>query len=394
MLDCIDSREGVFMLWRIRTELADRPGALAELAARCGADEINILSLEVFTAETGVVDELVVSAGAGWNAQRLAGLVAQAGCSGTTVRPCQADVLADGPTRYLRSVLRLLEDPCAVDEEIERLQGFDEYTPAEWARADVLVEIAGRLAAAADAVSDPGPADVGRTPLLRRGTVSDAEAVIAMHERCSHESRAQRYHVPMIRLTSRTARHLAAPAGGASILACVGDSVVGMATVAPWQELGPDGRSVMELAVLVEDGWQRRGVGTALLRQVATAAGDLGADRVVCLVQPGNIGMLRTVSAARLRARIISTGGHLTVSIPLTDRGVVAAGEAADRLVALSGRYGLSRGSADLDEQHPAAWLAGASAGPDPFAGAATGPADPDRARPHGRDGAARLGGS
>ena len=39
------------MLWKIRTELADRPGALAELAARCGADDINILSLEVFTAE-------------------------------------------------------------------------------------------------------------------------------------------------------------------------------------------------------------------------------------------------------------------------------------------------------------------------------------------------------
>src|SRR5882762_5222597 len=74
------------MLWKIRTELADRPGALAELAARCGADEINILSLEVFTAESGAVDELVVSAGVGWTAETLTALVKEAGCARTTVR--------------------------------------------------------------------------------------------------------------------------------------------------------------------------------------------------------------------------------------------------------------------------------------------------------------------
>ncbi|NUR95703.1 MAG: ACT domain-containing protein, partial [Kribbellaceae bacterium] len=134
------------MLWKIRTELADRPGALAELAARCGADDINILHLEVFTSENGAIDELVVSTGVGWTADDLAALVAQAGCVGTTVRPCQADVLHDAPTRYLRAVLRLIDDPVSVDDELGTLQGFDEYTPAEWARADVLVEIAGRLA--------------------------------------------------------------------------------------------------------------------------------------------------------------------------------------------------------------------------------------------------------
>ena len=69
------------MLWRIRTELADRPGALAELAARCGADDINILSLEVFTAESGALDELVVSTGVGWTAERADRLAAEAGCA-------------------------------------------------------------------------------------------------------------------------------------------------------------------------------------------------------------------------------------------------------------------------------------------------------------------------
>jgi L-amino acid N-acyltransferase YncA len=303
------------MLWKIRTELADRPGALAELAARCGADDINILSLEVFTAETGAVDELVVSTGVGWSADDLAALVAEAGCVGTTVRPCQADVLSDAPTRYLRAVLRLIDDPVSVDEELGNLQGFDEYTPAEWARADVLVEIAGRLADRFDAVEGPRPGS--GVPVLRTATVEDADAVVAMHERCSYESRTRRYHVPMPKLTARTARHLSAPAGGVSVVADVDGAVIGMATAAPWEELGS---TTMEVAVLVEDGWQGQGLGLRLLRQVVEEARALGADRVVCMVQPENHAMLRTLERLRMRSRVVRDGDSLMVSVALSDR--------------------------------------------------------------------------
>jgi L-amino acid N-acyltransferase YncA len=303
------------MLWKIRTELADRPGALAELAARCGADDINILSLEVFTAETGAVDELVVSTGVGWTADDLAALVAEAGCVRTTVRPCQADVLHDAPTRYLRAVLRLIDDPVSVDDELGELQGFDEYTPAEWARADVLVEIAGRLADRLEPATGPRPGS--GVPELRKATVADADAVIAMHDRCSYESRTRRYHVPMPQLTARTARHLSAPAGGVSIVACVDDAVIGMATAAPWEELGS---TTMEVAVLVEDGWQRQGLGLRLLRQVVGEARALGADRVVCMVQPENHAMLRTLERLRMRSRVVRDGDSLMVSVALSDR--------------------------------------------------------------------------
>ena len=305
------------MLWKIRTELADRPGALAELAARCGADEINILSLEVFTAESGAVDELVVSTGVGWTAEDLTALVAEAGCSRTTVRPCQADVLSDAPTRYLRAVLRLIDDPVSVDEELENLQGFEEYTPAEWARADALVEIAGRLAERGLDLVQDAPRPGSAVPELRRATVEDAGAVVAMHDRCSYESITRRYHVPMPKLTARTARHLSAPAGGVSIVAAVGDAVVGMATAAPWDELSG---SAMEIAVLVEDGWQRNGLGSQLLRRVIKEARDLGADRVVCMVQPENDAMLRTVEGLRMRTRVVQDSGHLMVTVALSDQ--------------------------------------------------------------------------
>ncbi|MGZ0152821.1 GNAT family N-acetyltransferase [Kribbella sp. WER1] len=303
------------MLWKIRTELADRPGALAELAARCGADDINILHLEVFTSENGAIDELVVSTGVGWTADDLAALVAEAGCVGTTVRPCQADVLHDAPTRYLRAVLRLIDDPVSVDDELGALQGFDEYTPAEWARADVLVEIAGRLAERYDVPAGPRPGS--GVPTTRIATVEDADAVVAMHDRCSYESRTRRYHVPMPKLTARTARHLSAPAGGVSIVACVDDAVIGMATAAPWEELGS---TTMEVAVLVEDGWQGQGLGLQLLREVVAGARDRGADRVVCMVQPENHAMLRTLERLRMRSRVVRDGDSLMVSVALSDR--------------------------------------------------------------------------
>ncbi|HET6291805.1 MAG TPA: GNAT family N-acetyltransferase [Kribbella sp.] len=305
------------MLWKIRTELADRPGALAELAARCGADDINILSLEVFTAEAGAVDELVVSTGVGWNAETLTALAAEAGCVRTTVRPCQADVLSDAPTRYLRAALRLIDDPLSVDEELENLQGFEEYTPAEWARADVLVEMAGRLAERFSGIVQEAPRPGSAVPELRKAGVDDAEAVVAMHERCSYESRTRRYHVPMPKLTARTARHLSAPAGGVSIVAAVGDAVVGMATAAPWEELGG---KAMEVAVLVEDGWQRQGLGSQLLRQVIREARLLGADCVVCMVQPENDAMLRTVEGLRMRTRVVQDGDNLMVTLALSDQ--------------------------------------------------------------------------
>jgi L-amino acid N-acyltransferase YncA len=362
------------MLWRIRTSLADRPGALAELAARCGADDINILSLEVFTTEAGAVDELVVSTGAGWTSARLAALVSAAGCTGTSVRACQADVLSDGPTRYLRAALRLIDDPCAVDDELEQLQGLNEYTAAEWARADVLVEIAGRLADRS--IDEAGPRPGDGVPVFRPGTVADADAVVAMHERCSQESRAQRYHVPMARLSRRTARSLCAPTGGATVLACVGDAVVGMATVAPWDE--PE---VMEAAVLVEDGWQGRGLGTTLLREAIDAARSGGADRLVCIVQQGNTAMLRTVAATRLRARVVSSGDYLTVSVTLTGSG--GAGR-ADQWAPVA--YGLSRG----DEPGTAARPAGVPAVEHAFAGSRAVPPGPDRPGAAGPDGADR----
>lgn len=377
------------MLWKIRTELADRPGALAELAARCGADDINILSLEVFTSEGGAIDELVVSTGVGWTAEQLTALVAEAGCVRTTVRPCQADVLSDAPTRYLRAVLRILDDPCTVDEELERLQGLDEYTAAEWARADVLVEIAGLLAEKFDTVVE-GPRPGSGVPAVRMAGIADAEAVIAMHDRCSFESRTRRYHVPMPRLTLRTARHLSAPAGGVSLVAEVNGAVIGMATAAPWEELGSEGISVMEVAVLVEDGWQRQGLGSQLLAGLIREARSLGADRVVCMVQPENQAMIRTIERLRMRTMVVNSGGNLAVTVALSDQSL-SHSVTAHSVDGPSVAYRQER-AVTTPVRPPSTRAAGHHADQHALTRAGAVPAIPDRGQSDGADGADRGG--
>ena len=64
------------MLWRVRTTLADRPGALAELAASCGAAGVNIMGLHVHPGVDRVTDELVLRTPDDQRDQAFAALVA------------------------------------------------------------------------------------------------------------------------------------------------------------------------------------------------------------------------------------------------------------------------------------------------------------------------------
>ena len=54
------------MLWRVRTTLPDRPGALAVLAQQCGAAGVNILGLQIFPGVEAVTDELVLRTPEDW----------------------------------------------------------------------------------------------------------------------------------------------------------------------------------------------------------------------------------------------------------------------------------------------------------------------------------------
>lgn len=96
--------------------------------------------------------------------------------------------------------------------------------------------------------------------MIRPARPGDAEALARMMSRCSLATRHQRFHgvvtdIPPAYLRScLTGEH-------ETRVAQVGTDVVGFASVGPVFE-EPD---VHEVAVLVEDRWQRRGVGRSLV---------------------------------------------------------------------------------------------------------------------------------
>jgi GNAT superfamily N-acetyltransferase len=333
------------MLWRVRATLADRPGALAALAQRCGSRDVNILGLQIFPDAESVTDEVVLRAPEELDLADVAELVEDSGGRQVSVTRCTAHALTDAPTMFVRAAMRLVEDPAdlpAVLDEVldgephtgplavvhDRLELGDgalavrrtvPFTDTERARAVALTELAELVAEqrgnpeewAARLGPAPGPGE--GSPVVRFGQVTDAPAVVRMHARCSPDVLLRRYHVPMPRLTWRSARRLLSPPGGGSLLAVAGTEVVGMVVLAPY------GEGVMDVGLLVEDRWQRAGVGSGLLQQAARLAASLGATDLMCSMQADNRSLVPTVQRSGLTCRLRAAAGTVDVRIPLHD---------------------------------------------------------------------------
>jgi RimJ/RimL family protein N-acetyltransferase len=84
------------------------------------------------------------------------------------------------------------------------------------------------------------------------------------------------------------ARLLEPAGGGRTLLAVAGGRVVAMANLLAEGDLG-------EIAFLVEDDWQRRGLGTALLRRLLTFAERSRFAALVAHTAADNVAMLRTL---------------------------------------------------------------------------------------------------
>lgn len=115
----------------------------------------------------------------------------------------------------------------------------------------------------------PGGADV----VVRGARQADTDALALMHGRCSMETLHARYRAPRTRLPRSSLRRLVS-----SELALV--AVSGHARVVALANLTPVDPETAEVAVLVEDAFQHRGVGTALVRQIAAGARLVGYRRL------------------------------------------------------------------------------------------------------------------
>ncbi|WP_214405208.1 GNAT family N-acetyltransferase [Pseudonocardia lacus] len=344
-------------LWRVHVELEDIPGRLGELATAVGAAGCNIISLHVVgePADDGsVTDELLVKVPDLADPATLVDEITAAGIPCTLLVRADATELSDPTTTALalarmvaadpgsapRAVATLLRarlvDPAATDVEGHahtlrvgarqlRLGRGWPFTATELSRAAALLELAAQLAMRAPARAD----DAERILLLRDGSEvrmraagpDDRLLVAALHARCAPETRRSRFLSPAPRLPDdQLDELLGAGAGrppGSVVLAVTADggSAVGLANLDP-EPAGP--ATTGRVAVLVEDAWQGRGLGTALLRRAADAAVELDMVELTGIARPDDLGVTRLLRRAGLRpsAEIVDGTVRLRAALP------------------------------------------------------------------------------
>ncbi|MCO6007933.1 GNAT family N-acetyltransferase [Actinoallomurus purpureus] len=320
-------------LLRVRTEIDDRPGRLAVLTAALAAQGANILDLSVQVDTDGVVDEFVVDVPTGITAEALTAAVAVAAGRRTSVVPATPHELIDEPSRALSLAVRLRSNPRALPEILAELLRADS---AEWvagpaaldehADPTTLTVSAGHLrgvllhrnelpftlteVARANALVrsllpsyDPAPTRQrmvlgdGTEVIVRPLTLLDADAVRDMHARCSLESRRRRYFSARHTIPERLLRVFCDRAHGLTMAAEGPDGSI-LALAHLMYTLDP---GVGELALLVEDGWQGRGIGAALARRLLAVAHE------ECLAE---VRATMLAENSRMRALLGGLGGR------------------------------------------------------------------------------------
>ncbi|MFI5793858.1 GNAT family N-acetyltransferase [Streptomyces sp. NPDC051677] len=319
-------------LWRMRTTVKDAPGSLAALCAALAGHRVDILSLQTHPLGEDTVDEFLLRAPGRLAAAEITRAVARAGGSSTWIERADAHDLVDAPTRILglatRTALDAAELPLALrqllgrctirslpatagtrgrgpegvpvegvlEETVMRLRApeggvitverpYLPFTPTEFARARALVELDARLGPRVPLGQDVLTLPEGNDITVRRADTGDVQAAKAMHERCSARTLKTRYHGP-VGDADRYLNHLLSPRFGQTLaVQTPSGRVVGLGHLL-W-----DGDET-EVALLVEDEWQRRGIGSELLGRLVAMAVEAGCESVYAVTQASNTGMV------------------------------------------------------------------------------------------------------
>jgi GNAT superfamily N-acetyltransferase len=339
-------------LWRMRTTVRDTPGSLGAVCTALARDGVDIVTLQTHPLAEGTVDEFLVRAPSALPAAGLALTVAGAGGTDTWLERADAHDLVDAPTRMLtlatRTALDAAELPLALRQMFGRCtirsvpagagedagpaedtprptvmrlrdpsggtitvrRDYLPFTPTEFARARALVELDARLG-----TRMPGQRHVltlpeGNEITVRRASPDDRAAALAMHARCSARTLALRYHGPVAD-ADRYLGHLLSPRFGQSLAVETASGRLVALGHLLW-----DGDE-NEVALLVEDEWQHRGIGAALLRKLVETAVEAGRGSVYAVTQATNTGMVAAMRALDLPLDYQVEEGTLVVTASL-----------------------------------------------------------------------------
>ncbi|BAU81721.1 GCN5-related N-acetyltransferase [Streptomyces laurentii] len=358
-------------LWRLRTTVRDTPGSLAALCTVLARHEVDILALQTHPLAEGTVDEFLLRTPAGLPAQTLTRAVAAAGGTGTWTERADAHDLVDAPTRILglatRTALDSAELPLALRQLLGRctlrsvppatlggrpagepapVEGvlakttmrlrdpdggtliverpYLPFTPTEFARARALVELDARLGPRVPPHRSVLTLPKGEQITVRRADRRDLSAARALHERCSTRTLRARYHGPVAD-AGRYLDHLLSPRFGRTLAAQTASGRIVALGHLLW-----DGDET-EVALLVEDDWQRRGIGAELLRGLVGMAREADCASVYAVTQASNTGMVAAMRALRLPLDYQVEEGTLVVTARLAPRPAAAATPAGAR---------------------------------------------------------------
>ncbi|MEV0173823.1 GNAT family N-acetyltransferase [Streptomyces sp. NPDC050803] len=365
------ARESV--LWRMRTTVKDEPGSLAALCTVLADRRVDILSLQTHPLAEGTVDEFLLRAPGDLAVSEITAAVSRAGGAGTWIERADAHDLVDAPTRVLglatRTALDAAELPLALrqllgrctirqlpatpigggrgpdgvpvegvlEDTVMRLRApeggvitverpYLPFTPTEFARARALVELDARLGPRVPRSQDVLTLPEGSDITVRRADTGDVEAAKAMHERCSARTLGLRYHGP-VGDADRYLNHLLSPRFGRTLaVQTASGRIVGLGHLL-W-----DGDET-EVALLVEDAWQRRGIGGELLSRLVAMAGEAGCESVYAVTQASNTGMVAAMRGLGLPLDYQIEEGTLVITARIAPR------------VAPEGAVGVRRGT-------------------------------------------------
>lgn len=351
-------------LWRMRTTVQDEPGSLARLCTALAGQRVDILSLQTHPLAEGTVDEFLLRAPGELAAAQISRAVSLAGGTSTWIERADAHDLVDAPTRVLglaaRTALDAAELPLALrqllgrctirslpatpvgggrgpkavpvegvlEETVMRLRApeggvitverpYLPFTPTEFARARALVELDARLGPRIPHGEDVLTLPEGNDITVRRADTRDLRAARAMHERCSDRTLGMRYHGP-VGDADRYLNHLLSPRFGRTLaVQTTSGRVVGLGHLL-W-----DGDET-EVALLVEDEWQRRGIGGELLGRLVAMAVEAGCASVYAVTQASNTGMVAAMRALGLPLDYQIEEGTLVITARLDSTPVVS----------------------------------------------------------------------
>ena len=347
-------------VYRLRLQLDDQPGRLGRLASALGGLGVNILDVDIHSIDgSHRADELLIDLTRPVDLPALEHAVRRAGSRLSCLHAADPHELVDSDTRCLelaRAMInagagtapaaeaarrlvraelcwiatesgvaltgvagRALEDGAAhqAREPVKRLVGArspwslavpfatdgsrrvlvlvrrsPSFSFTETARVRALLGVGAAAGGGTDAVTTLRD---GGSVTVRQLRPADAGALVRLHRRCSPETRYRRYFSPMVDLPDHVLAMLldVDDADRTAVVAATGSETVGVA-----HAFRAPGAPSAEVAFLVEDAHQRRGIGTAMLRRLAARVAGWDVNELTALALPGNVAPERLLRAA------------------------------------------------------------------------------------------------